>query len=289
MLDFAPEHRARRIKDRLTGMGKATVEDMRSVHTERVSIPATVYSRLLKGSEPTDDFGALVRKKLSEWDGSMERDSVAPTIYSAFRARLHEAVLRHHLGPLADEVLTATGRGAPNHQRQIASRLATTASRNDTSLLPPGSDWQSAVAKALAEGVADLRERLGDDVDSWGWGTVHHTRPRHPLSALFPELAPVLDPPSVPMGGDGDTPQAGSYSPAEPFVMTGMSVARYVFDTSDWDNSGWISPLGASGHPGSLHYADQTPTWAEVDLVPMLYTWDRIAADAESRQTLEPA
>ena len=148
MLDFAPEHRARRIKDRLTGMGKATVEDMRSVHTERVSIPATVYSRLLKGSEPTDDFGALVRKKPSEWDGSMERDSVAPTIYSAFRARLHEAVLRHHLGPLAEEVLTATGRGAPNHQRQIASRLATTASRNDTSLLPPGSDWQSAKTRS---------------------------------------------------------------------------------------------------------------------------------------------
>ena len=288
-LDFAPEHRARRITDRLGRMDKATVEDMRSVHAERVSIPARVYRELLKNAETSDDFGALARWRLSEWDGSMERDSVAPTIYSAFRARLHEAVLRHHLGSLADEVLTATGRGAPGHLRQLASLLVTMAGKNDPSLLPPGSDWPSAVAKALAEGVSDLRERLGDDVDAWRWGTVHRTRPRHTLSASFPELASALDPPSVPMGGDGDTPQAGSYSPADPFVMTGMSVARYVFDTSDWDNSRWVTPLGASGHPGSPHYADQTPIWAEVGLVPMLYSWDRIAADAESRQTLDPA
>ncbi len=68
-----------------------------------------------------------------------------------------------------------------------------------------------------------------------------------------------------------------------------MSVARYVFDTSDWDNLAWISPLGACGHPGSPHYADQTSMWAEGDLVPMLYSWDRLAADAESRKTLHPA
>ena len=70
--------------------------------------------------------------------------------------------------------------------------------------------------------------------------------------------------------------------------MTGMSVARYVFDTSDWNNSAWVVPLGASGHPGSPHYADQTPTWREVQLIPMLYDWDRIAASAKTRQALRP-
>ena len=69
-------------------------------------------------------------------------------------------------------------------------------------------------------------------------------------------------------------------------MMTGMSVARYVFDTSDWNNSAWVVPLGASGHPGSPHYADQAPTWGEVQLIPMLYDWDRIAASSETRQTL---
>ena len=287
-LDFAPEHRARRIKELLDRIDAATVEDMGSVHAERVSMPARVYVELLKNVETADEVTARARGELAAWDGSMERDSVAPTIYSAFRARLHEAILSHHLGPLADEVSIATGRGAPSYLRQLASLLVTMAGRGDASLLPPGSSWSSTVATALAEGVSDLRERLGDDVDAWQWGKVHYTRPRHTLSASFPELASVLNPPSVPMGGDGDTPQAGSYSPADPFVMTSMSVARYVFDTADWDNSAWISPLGASGHPGSPHYSDQTAIWAEVDLVPMLYGWDRIDSEAETRQTLRP-
>jgi penicillin amidase len=65
-------------------------------------------------------------------------------------------------------------------------------------------------------------------------------------------------------------------------------LARYVFDTADWDNSRWIVPLGASGYLGSTHYADQTPIWAAVDLIPMTYQWDAIEAGAESHQSLKP-
>ena len=132
-----------------------------------------------------------------------------------------------------------------------------------------------------------LKERLGPDVSTWRWGRVHFTQPRHTLSAAFPELDAELDPPSVPMSGDGDTPQSGSYSPGDPFTITGMSAARYVFDLSDWDKSAWITPLGSSGHPASPHYADQVAAWSDVEVAPMLYSWDRIAAEAESAQLLE--
>ena len=40
---------------------------------------------------------------------------------------------------------------------------------------------------------------------------------------------------------------------------------------------------------GSPHYADQTPVWADVDLIPMYYSWDRVKAEAESHQVIEPA
>ena len=288
-LDFAPEYRARRITDWLRTIDGATVADMASVHAERTSIPAQTFSQLLSTVEPLDEPSARAKERLAGWDGVMERDAVAPTIYSAFRERLHRAVFDHLLGPLSDEARGETERGVSGHLRQLSALLVTMARDRDASLLPPGQDWKSLAARALAEGVADLTERLGDDIDSWRWGTVHYTRPRHTLSASFPELAPILDPPSVPMGGDGDTPQAGGYSPVDPFVMTGMSVARYVFDLGDWDSSAWVIPLGASGHPGSPHYADQAPVWAEVKLTPMLYDWDRIASTAESRQTLTPA
>ncbi len=58
---------------------------------------------------------------------------------------------------------------------------------------------------------------------------------------------------------------------------------------ADWDQSGWTVPLGASGHPGSPHFADQITAWSEQRLSPMLYSWPRIEANAEGRQRLEPS
>jgi penicillin amidase len=118
---------------------------------------------------------------------------------------------------------------------------------------------------------------------------VHITRPEHPLSAAFPAAAARLNPPAVAMGGDGDTVQAASFIASAGYGLTSTSVARYVFDLGDWEQSAWIVPLGASGHPGSPHYADQARDWASCRLLPMRYDWAGIARDAESRQTLEPA
>jgi penicillin G amidase len=144
------------------------------------------------------------------------------------------------------------------------------------------------LSRALAKGVATLRERLGGNLEAWQWRRKHQARPRHTLSAVFPELAELLEPPAIPMSGDGDTPLAGSYSPAEPATVTGLSAARYAFDLSNWNNSLWAVPLGSSGHPGSPHYHDQSETWRQVQMVPMQYDWNYISAHRETKQQLEP-
>ena len=216
----------------------------------------------------------------------MDKNLVPPTIYSAFRLHLNRKLLQHILGPVAEKALSKTGRGAPFHMRQLEAIFPNMAKENETSVLPPGEDWKSLMAKALADAVNYLKKRLGNDMDSWTWGSVHFTRPKHPLSDLFPEMATLLDPPSIPMSGDGDTPQAASYAASQPFIVTGSSVARYVFDTSSWDNSRWIVPLGSSGNPGSPHYADQAPIWGDLKLIPMLFDWNLISKVAESHQNL---
>ena len=107
--------------------------------------------------------------------------------------------------------------------------------------------------------MAWLAETLGPDQAEWRWERIHRTRPRHPLSVAFPELADLLDPPSVGVGGDGDTPQAAAFACADArdYTLTGASVTRYCFDLSDWDKSGWTIPLGRVRPPWQPHYADQ--------------------------------
>ena len=287
-LYYGSDHRARLILGRLDGLTGATVEDMADVHREIVSIPGRGYASLLSGLAPADGLARRAIELLAAWDGSMHRDLVAPTIYSAFRRELDRLVLGPLLGPLSDDAFGATGRGAPRQVGHLSTLLASHAADDDASMLPDGTDWKAVAGQALEAAVAYLKERLGDDLNSWRWGAVHQTAPRHLLSASFPKLAEMLDPPSVPMSGDGDTPHSASYSSGDPFTVTGSSMARYVFDAADWDNSRWVVPLGASGHPGSAHYVDQTPVWGEDQLVPMLYGWQGIEASAETKQRLEP-
>ena len=288
--DFTPGFRAERVTQRILALGDgARAEDMATVHADRVSIPAQSYIRLLSRVRPLDGLSDMARRRLLAWDGEMERDEVAPTIYSAFQDSLVRGVMGPVLGPLAREALDEPGRGGPTHVARFRTRFPGMIEADDRSLLPEGTDWDHAMETALAEAVASLRDMLGDNMETWTWGRVHHTRPQHALSPSFPQLAELLDPPSYSLGGDSDTTQAAGYSPAQPYVLTSTSVARYVFDLSDWGNSAWIVPLGASGHPGSPHYADQAPVWADVQLVPMLYDWKHISSQAKSHQTLRPA
>jgi penicillin amidase len=288
-LDYAPDFRTRRLAARVQDLHGATVADMAALHADRASIPARSLVELAGRIEPLDAGSRSALAMLRRWDGCMDPDSTAATVYAAFRARLVRDVLGPLLGPLAEDAFAPALSAAVVHVARLRGRLVEWIRENDRTLLAAGDDWGSAMARALAGAVATLRETLGPDPASWAWGRLHVARPRHPLSAAFPAMAELLDPPAFPAGGDGDTVQAADFVPAAGFELTLTSVARYVFDLGDWERSAWIVPLGASGHPGSPHYADQSADWAAVRLRPMRYDWARVAAESDSHQRLEPA
>jgi penicillin amidase len=61
------------------------------------------------------------------------------------------------------------------------------------------------------------------------------------------------------------TPETGERAAA-------ASVARYVYDLGDWDNSGWVVPHGVSGVRGSGNDLGQRDAWLAGELLPMLYS-----------------
>ena len=289
-LDFVPDLRARALNERLRGMTGAGVEDMESLHATRASLLARQVAPLF-AAPPTsgavdDAVEAAARRLLAGWDGSMDRDAPAPTVYSFAMTELLRAVCERLVGAeLTVEALSGAGRGAGAMTRTLRRRIGLAVEANDTSLTG-GAAWAEAGDLAFREGVRRLRKLLGDDPAGWAWGALHRTRHAHPLSTAFPDEAELLDPPSTPVSGDGETPLQGAYLADDPFTAVSVSVARYVYDPHDWRNSRWIVPLGVSGRPGSPHYADQLATWAAVEMRPMLYDWNDIRADAESTQRL---
>ena len=290
---FAPDWRASRITTRLGAIpaGTATPADMAAIHADRESIPAGLLIERVRSHEPDAPLAREMRDILVNWDGRMDRSSAAAAIYGSVRTYLFADTIKAVLGPMAENALVPAGhigRGAGGHAGTLYTRALRALAVNDDSALPRGTTWADLIESALNQAGAELAARLGPEASKWHWGALHRTRPRHPLSRAFPDSASLLDPPRIATHGDGDTPLAGAYSMIDRFSATAMSVNRYIHDPSDWRNSRWIVPLGASGHPGSRHYADQAPIWADVQTIPQLWDWDDIVAAAETRQTLAP-
>ena len=288
-VDFTPEFRVKGVTQGLKSLARPSASDMAQVHNQRISIPALAYLAVLPGVEPSNALAAIARDRLLAWDGSMDANLPQPAIYSAMRDALLKEVFERNLPPdLADAAWHPADRGLGSFGNRLKARMVEMLRQDDRSLLADGDTWPAAISRALTRGVATLFGRLGDDPDAWVWDRVHRAVPRHTLSAAHPELGGLLDPPAIPHSGDGDTPLQGGYSPATFATVTSLSVARYSYDTANWDNSLWVVPLGSSGHPGSPHYYDQSEAWRRVEMVPMRWNWDGIIANSESSQTLEP-
>ena len=286
-IDFTPEFRVKRVTHGLKSLDRPTAEDMARVHAQRVSIPALAYQGVLKNVEPLDERSETAKARLLDWNGEMDAGLVQPTIYSAMRDALLKEVFDANLTrELANDAWHPSDRGLGSFSTRLKARLVTMIGQDDCSLLPKGDTWSTVTARALSNSVASLSEKLGHDMDQWQWGKVHLARPKHNLSSAFPDLAKLLDPPAIPTSGDGDTPLQGGYSSSTLATVTSLSVARYSYDPSDWENSLWAVPLGSSGHPGSPHYADQSEIWRQVKMIPMGYSWDSIEASSETNQTL---
>ncbi|HEY8612043.1 MAG TPA: penicillin acylase family protein [Roseomonas sp.] len=276
--DCHPPHRARRIAS-LLAEGPHGPDEAGAIHGDTLSpIAALLQDRLAAMPEPTDVAQAALRARLLDWDGRMEAGSEAATAYIALRRALTSILAER--GGLAGlgthEWLSPAPGVAPRNQ--LWWTLPALLRAGDESLLG-GWSWDQAISAALAE-TAGLPVQP--------WGEAHKPRFAHPLSAIFPDAAALLDPPSHPLGGDGDTVLAqGVICTAGPAAMYGP-LARYAFDVGNWEGSRWAVFHGTSGHPGSAHYADQNLPWSDCAMVPMRYGWDGIAAEAESSQTLVP-
>jgi acyl-homoserine lactone acylase PvdQ len=204
------------------------------------------------------------------------------------RRSLSRRLLQHTFGDAVELVWSNTP-GADTMARQVAQEmnLAMAGDPQGDAILPPGETRETLLIQAFTAGVAELAAQLGDDPNAWTWGRLHRTRPRHPLAEPFPDWEQLLNPPGYAVHGDADTPLAGSFTIGS-FTVTGLSVNRYLFDPTDWNTARWIVPGGASGHPGSPHYADQASLHADVGYIPALWDFSRIEREAETVQRLEP-
>jgi penicillin amidase len=261
-----------RIAEVLRAAHGSSVDDMTHLQTDYLSIPARQLVPLLANlSAPLGPI-EHARELLVGWDYRLDRTSVPAGIYEAWYARLDSNV----------RLLVVPEAARPYFPHLSPTRLIELLTK------PSGAFARDSVLLvSLNQAVDDLTQRFGADPSRWTWGEsgYHYALIMHPLStAVSVDVRKELDVGPAPRGGDAWTVGATG-GPGN--QLAGASF-RIVVDVGSWDTARGINNPGQSGDPGSPHYRDLFPLWANDHYFPVAYTRPAVDAATEHASLLLP-
>ncbi|MFJ3778651.1 penicillin acylase family protein [Streptomyces sp. NPDC090075] len=257
-VEFAPPHRADRIRALLDERRTWSAADLPAIHMDTHLASAAPLLDHLAALDALTPEAARLRDRLLAWDRRMDAGSTDAAVYAAVRT----AVVRHLAAHPAFAALTEP----PAYPEVLLPWLALTpriAFALEHLLRAEelyGIDRPAAVRAAIEEVAADGPTR--------SWGDTHRLAPWQAL----PE--PSYEGPAL--SGDHDCVLCTSAVPGLTDRSARGPAARYVWDLADRDHSLWVVPLGSDGVPGTPHHTDQLPLWLKGELVPVSTDWDRL-------------
>ncbi len=269
--DWLDGFRARRIEELLRASDEHDIESFEAMQSDNLSIPGLEAARRLGRLSPTGQRETSALERLRSWDGRLDPDTIAGTIYQAFLLRLAREVARAAIGDrdLCERWLDRADNGFMPHVTspwRWHSHLMSLWEEGDEELI--GRPWDGLVLEALAGALDDLGERFGPDPEGWRWGHVHEMEFPHPLGEANPLLRKLLNR-SLRAGGAQETVSQIAYDPNDPYKAVWAPSWRMVGDPTDPGRSRWQMFTGQSGHPASPHYDDLQADWLDGRTQPM--------------------
>ncbi|HEU4707444.1 MAG TPA: penicillin acylase family protein [Solirubrobacterales bacterium] len=263
--------RAKRIEALIEATGKHDLESFEAIQSDNYSIPGIEVARRLGRLHPHGQRERSAIERLRSWDGRLDRETIAGTVYQAFLLRLAREVARCAIGDrdLCERWLDRNDNGFTAHSTspwRWHSHLMSLWEEGDEELI--GRPWDELVLESLAGALDDLTDRFGPDPEGWRWGRVHEMKFPHPLGDANPLFDRLLNR-RLRAGGAQETVSQIAYDPNDPYNAVWAPSWRMIADPTDPDSSRWQMFTGQSGHPASPHYDDLQPDWLEGRTQPM--------------------
>jgi penicillin G amidase len=270
--DWLDGYRARRIEDLLRASDEHDLEGFEAMQSDHFSIPGLEVARRLGRLTPSGQRELSAVERLRSWDGRLDPDSIAASIYEAFLLCLAREVARAAIGDrdLCERWLDRADNGFLSTVTPFwrwHSHLMKLWEEGEEELI--GRPWDDLVLESLSRGLDDLEDRFGSDPEGWRWGHVHEMEFTHPLGEANPLLRKLLNR-RLKAGGSQETISQIGYDPNDPYKAIWAPSWRMVADPTAPERTRWQMFTGQSGHPASSHYDDLQPDWLEGRTQPMV-------------------
>ena len=269
--DWFDGYRARRIEDVLSASSEHDLDGFQELQIDKHSAPGLETAHRLARLRPRNQREQAAIERLRSWDGQMDADSVAATIYQAFTLRLAREFTRAAIRDrdLAARWLDRADNGFLAHVTspwRWQSHLLALWAEGDPELI--GREWGDFVLDALRAAMDVLSDEYGPDLNEWRWGRVHALDFPHVFGAVNPALAKIFSR-RLEVGGGQETVCQVGWDPNDPFKAIWAPAWRMVADPNDPDASRWQAFTGESGHVASPHYDDLQQRWLRGEMQPM--------------------
>lgn len=288
-VDWMDGYRASRIMEIMDARDDWDAESSAEAQLDTMSIPWREMRDDVLSVAPSTDEARQAQHVLSKWDGTVDADSTAASVFEFFLTEMTRGVAMAK-APRSWE--WAIGRGdTPIHPLTLLAGRRVGHLVNLLRNRPDG--WADVpVAKLIDESlnaaITELRRRYGTDPNRRRWGRVRTLTLRHPIGRSR-WLAPVFNLPPIPCAGDTNTVLQTGVDPRNPAgnPLVCPSV-RMVLDVGNWDENAFALPGGQSGNPVSPHYDDQFRLWAQGTGITVPWSFQAVEEISVSTLTLEP-
>jgi len=298
-------NRAARIEQLIRAKDKLSLDDFAAMQGDLHSRPARRFAALLtslaggilkqRELAPVREQASAALSVLKGWQGQLGADSAAAAVYAVCEYYAKRRLFGPWLGDLTEHYCGrgVHGSGTVSIYLEYSHLvLLEILEQDDGAWLstPEGQrrNREQLLAKALRDSLSYLSRSGGKDPNRWRYGDFHKAWFIHPIGRRKP-FNLVFNPKPVAFGGSADTIWQCSPLRSLPPLKSSYSASwRYLVDFSDLDGALWIHSSGQSGHPASRHYKDLVPLWATGRYRPLLWSRDRVEAEAEARLTLLP-
>ena len=256
--DWDLPNRAERIEALLARTPVQSPASSAAIQADTFSLMAKQLVPLMTRIDPADATAREAIGRLQHWDFHMDRDQVAPLLFTAWLREFSHAIL---FGRFGDAVA-----GYWDLKPQLIE--AVLGQRPDWCADPkrPGAETcATRLAQSLAAALAELRHAYGGDMATWQWGRAHVAIFANPVFGQIPVLRDWAGA-SISTAGAYDTVDRGPSlirNDADPFEQVFGAGLRMITDLAAPAQSRMMIAPGQSGNPLSRHFADLVRRWRD--------------------------
>ncbi len=267
--------RGDRVNEVLASGEKLTMQDMKALQTDYLSIPARVLVPLLDAITFDTGKSSQAKEKLMNWDYILNKNSVEAGIYIAWESQIRRNAIDQFLPEELRGLIFLQFTKVINWITQPGSKFGSDSDRNNF------------LKESFDQAVGSLVEKFGDNMDNWQYGQENykHVYIRHALSeAVDDEMKATLNVGPLPRGGNSYTP--GSTGSGN--NQTSGASFRIIVDTGDWDSAVGTNPPGQSGDPESPFYNNLFDSWVNDEYFPVYYSREKVESVKAESILLKP-